>query len=213
MPVEIAERPDVEGPEQSALWTLNFGPQHPATHTTLRLIITLDGETVVKAIPDIGYLHSGFEKLGEDHDYNQWLTVVDRMNYISPFYNELAWLNSVEKLMGLELTPRCKVIRTMLGEPPPSILGRSPHSCTPSTSARKSTRFSRPRRGSVSIRPTPASAACSTISTTRSSPRSATSSRASGRSTPISFASLTAIASSSTALRASACCRRRRPST
>jgi NADH-quinone oxidoreductase subunit D len=82
----------------------------------LRLIVTLDGETVIKAVPDIGYLHSGFEKLGEDHDYNQWLTVVDRMNYISPFYNELAWLHSVEKLMGLELTPRCKYIRTMLGE-------------------------------------------------------------------------------------------------
>ena len=55
-----------EGPETDYLWTLNFGPQHPATHTTLRLILTLDGETVVKAVPDIGFLHSGFEKLGED---------------------------------------------------------------------------------------------------------------------------------------------------
>src|SRR5438309_941184 len=115
MPLEaLATLP--AGPEKDYLWTLNFGPQHPATHTTLRLIVTLDGETVVKAVPDIGYLHSGFEKLGEDHDFNQYLTVVDRMNYISPFYNELAWLASVEKLLGLELTPRCKYIRVMLGE-------------------------------------------------------------------------------------------------
>lgn len=95
---------------------MNFGPQHPATHTTLRLILTLDGERVVKAVPDIGYLHSGFEKLGEDLDYNQYVTIVDRMNYISPLANEIAWHHAVEKLMGIELTPRCKYIRTILGE-------------------------------------------------------------------------------------------------
>jgi NADH-quinone oxidoreductase subunit D len=105
-----------EGPEKDYLWTLNFGPQHPATHTTLRLILTLDGETVIKAVPDIGYLHSGFEKLGEDLDFNQYVTIVDRMNYISPIANEIAWHNSVEKLLGIELTPRCKYIRTILGE-------------------------------------------------------------------------------------------------
>src|SRR5436309_15933565 len=105
-----------EGPEKDYLWTLNFGPQHPATHTTLRLILTLDGETVVKAVPDIGFLHSGFEKLGEDLDYNQYVTIVDRMNYISPIYNEVAWFHSVEKLMGIELTPRCKYIRVIMGE-------------------------------------------------------------------------------------------------
>src|SRR5271169_6301204 len=97
-----------EGPETDYLWTLNFGPQHPATHTTLRLILTLDGETVVKAVPDIGFPHSGFEKLGEDLDYNQYVTIVDRMNYISPV--------AVEKLMGIELTPRCKYLRTLLAE-------------------------------------------------------------------------------------------------
>jgi NADH-quinone oxidoreductase subunit D len=105
-----------EGPEKDYLWTLNFGPQHPATHTTLRLILTLDGETVIKAVPDIGYLHSGFEKLGEDLDFNQYVTIVDRMNYISPIANEIAWHHSIEKLMGIELTPRCKYIRTILGE-------------------------------------------------------------------------------------------------
>src|SRR5271169_2841763 len=105
-----------EGPESEYLWTLNFGPQHPATHTTLRLILTLDGETVVKAVPDIGYLHSGFEKLGEDLDFNQYVTVVDRMNYISPTANEVAWHHAVEKLMGIELTPRCKYLRVILAE-------------------------------------------------------------------------------------------------
>src|SRR5271167_2678735 len=102
--------------DQEYLWTLNFGPQHPATHTTLRLILTLDGETVVKAVPDIGYLHSGFEKLGEDLDYNQYVTVVDRMNYISPVANEIAWHHVVEKLLDIELTPRAKYIRTIFAE-------------------------------------------------------------------------------------------------
>ena len=111
-PIDEAE----EAPDKEYLYTLNFGPQHPATHTTLRLILTLDGETIVKCVPDIGYLHSGFEKLGEDLDYNQYVTVVDRMNYISPIYNEIAWFNAVEKLMGIELTPRCKYIRTIIGE-------------------------------------------------------------------------------------------------
>src|SRR5262249_52071807 len=89
---------------------------HPATHTTLRLILTLDGETVIKAVPDIGYLHSGFEKLGEHLDYNQYVTIVDRMNYISPVANEVSWFEAVEKLLGIELTPRCKYIRTIFAE-------------------------------------------------------------------------------------------------
>lgn len=116
MPLEMVEAGAVEGSEKEFLWTLNFGPQHPATHTTLRLILTVDGETVVKAVPDIGYLHSGFEKLGEDLDFNQYVTIVDRMNYISPVANEIAWHHSVEKLLGIELTPRCKYIRTIFAE-------------------------------------------------------------------------------------------------
>jgi NADH-quinone oxidoreductase subunit D len=98
------------------VWTLNFGPQHPATHTTLRLVLLLDGERVVDAVPDIGYLHSGFEKIGEHLNYNQYVTVTDRMNYISPMANNIAWHGAVEKLMGLELTPRCKYLRTILAE-------------------------------------------------------------------------------------------------
>src|SRR3982751_1743941 len=118
MPLEQlpAYAPEADSDEQDFLWTLNFGPQHPATHTTLRLILTLDGEKVVKAVPDIGFLHSGFEKLGEDLDFNQYVTIVDRMNYISPIYNELAWFHAVEKLMGLEITRRCQYIRVIMGE-------------------------------------------------------------------------------------------------
>jgi len=97
-------------------WTLNFGPQHPATHTTLRIVLKLDGERVVDAMPDIGYLHSGFEKIGEHLDYNQYVTVTDRMNYISPLANNVAWHEAVEKLLGLELPPRCQYIRTILCE-------------------------------------------------------------------------------------------------
>ncbi len=111
---------DVELPSDAAsqdyLWTLNFGPQHPATHTTLRLVLKLDGERVVDAVPDIGYLHSGFEKIGESLDYNQYVTVTDRMNYISPLANNVAWHSAVEGLIGLELTPRCKYIRTIICE-------------------------------------------------------------------------------------------------
>jgi NADH-quinone oxidoreductase subunit D len=116
MPLEMIERSSPESAESEYLYTLNFGPQHPATHTTLRLILTLDGETIVKAVPDIGYLHSGFEKLGEELDYNQYVTIVDRMNYISPLANEIAWHHAAEKLFGIELTPRCKYLRTIFAE-------------------------------------------------------------------------------------------------
>ncbi len=110
---------DLEAEEQDATratWTLNFGPQHPATHTTLRLILELDGERIVKATPDIGYLHSGFEKLGEHLTFNQYVTIVDRKNYISPPMNEVAWFHAVEKLLEVELTPRCQYIRVIISE-------------------------------------------------------------------------------------------------
>lgn len=111
-------RPDfaADAREEDYLWTLNFGPQHPATHTTLRIVLKLDGERVVDAIPDIGYLHSGFEKIGEHLDYNQYVTVTDRMNYISPMANNVAWHHAVETLLGIELTPRCKYIRVIISE-------------------------------------------------------------------------------------------------
>lgn len=118
MPVEMLPQVDegVAGADREFLYTLNFGPQHPATHTTLRLILTLDGETIVQCVPDIGFLHSGFEKLGEDLDFNQYVTIVDRMNYISPFANEVSWHHAVEKLLGIEVTKRCAYLRTILAE-------------------------------------------------------------------------------------------------
>jgi len=118
MPLQPASTLDelVQADERDYLWTLNFGPQHPATHTTLRLVLKLEGERVVDAIPDIGYLHSGFEKIGESLNYNQYVTVTDRMNYISPLANNVAWHGAVEKLLGLEITPRCKYIRTIIAE-------------------------------------------------------------------------------------------------
>jgi NADH-quinone oxidoreductase subunit D len=117
MPLQLADAMTLpEGTDQEYLWTLNFGPQHPATHTTLRLILTLDGEMIVKAVADIGFLHSGFEKLGEHLDFNQYATIVDRMNYISPVANEISWFHAVEKLLDIELTPRCKYLRTIFAE-------------------------------------------------------------------------------------------------
>lgn len=98
------------------LWTLNFGPQHPATHTTFRLVLELDGETIVACTPHIGYLHSGFEKLGEHLDYNQYVVVTDRMNYVSPMANNIAWHTACETLFGIQITPRCKAIRTIIAE-------------------------------------------------------------------------------------------------
>lgn len=116
MPLDLKDFTADEIGRREGLWTLNFGPQHPATHTTLRLLLTLDGESIVSAEPDIGFLHSGFEKLAEALDYNQYVTIVDRMNYISPMANEIAWHHAVEGLFGIELTPRCKYIRTIFAE-------------------------------------------------------------------------------------------------
>jgi NADH-quinone oxidoreductase subunit D len=118
MPLTLSELAEDQASDgvQPYLWTMNFGPQHPATHTTLRLLLKLDGERVADAIPDIGFLHSGFEKLGESLDYNQYVTVTDRMNYISPMANNVAWHMAVEKLLGIQITPRCSYIRTIVCE-------------------------------------------------------------------------------------------------
>src|SRR5271166_2549820 len=116
MSANLLDEPGTEAEAKQAIWTLNFGPQQPATHTTLRLILELDGERIVKATPDIGYLHSGFEKLGEHLNFNQYVTIVDRKNYISPPMNEVSWHHAVEKLLDIELTPRCKYLRTIMAE-------------------------------------------------------------------------------------------------
>jgi len=106
---------DHEDPEGDR-WVLNFGPAHPATHGTLRTVVILDGERIVRAVPHIGYLHSGFEKLGEHLNYNQFVTITSRMNYLSPVSNNIAWHHAVEKLFDIEITPRCKVLRTIMAE-------------------------------------------------------------------------------------------------
>ena len=95
---------------------LNFGPQHPATHGTLRIVLELDGETVLKATPHLGYLHTGFEKLGEHLDYNQFIVVTDRMNYLSPLSNNFGYVLAVEKLLGIRVTKRCEYVRVILAE-------------------------------------------------------------------------------------------------
>lgn len=110
------EQTDSRTIEQEYRWTLNFGPQHPATHTTLRILLEIEGEKVIRATPDIGYLHSGFEKIGEHLNYNQYVAVTDRMNYISPLANNIAWHHAVESLMGLEIPKRCQYVRTILSE-------------------------------------------------------------------------------------------------
>ncbi|MCG3178695.1 MAG: NADH-quinone oxidoreductase subunit 4 [Phycisphaerae bacterium] len=97
-------------------WVLNFGPQHPATHTTLQLVLELDGEVVVGCTPHIGYLHSGFEKQGEHLNYNQYVVITDRMNYLSPMANNLAWHYAVEKLFGVVPPRRCQYIRVLMAE-------------------------------------------------------------------------------------------------
>ncbi len=118
MPLTLSELADDQAQDggQPYLWTMNFGPQHPATHTTLRLVLKLDGERVADAIPDIGFLHSGFEKIGESLDFNQYVTVTDRMNYISPMSNNVAWHMAVENLLGIDVTPRCSYIRVIVCE-------------------------------------------------------------------------------------------------
>ncbi len=96
--------------------TLNMGPQHPSTHGVLRLVLELDGEVVVRCVPHIGYLHTGMEKTMEDKRYQQALTVTDRMDYLAPMSNNLAFVLSVEKLLGIEATERARIIRVMMAE-------------------------------------------------------------------------------------------------
>ena len=95
---------------------LNMGPQHPSTHGVLRVLLELDGETVVKAVPDLGYLHTGIEKSCEDKTYSQVITLTDRMDYLSPLGNNLVYCLAVEKLLGLEIPKRAQYIRVMMVE-------------------------------------------------------------------------------------------------
>jgi NADH-quinone oxidoreductase subunit D len=101
---------------QAKTMVLNMGPQHPSTHGVLRILLELDGETVVKAVPDCGYLHTGIEKSCEDKTYSQAITLTDRMDYLNPLGNNLVYCMAVEKLLDLEVPKRAQYIRVMMVE-------------------------------------------------------------------------------------------------
>jgi NADH-quinone oxidoreductase subunit D len=107
-----AIEPDLAGDHM----LINIGPQHPATHGVLRLVLELDGETVVRCIPHIGYLHCGFEKSGEYRQYNQIIPYTDREDYLNSPGNNVAFALGAERLFGVEITERCKVLRVILCE-------------------------------------------------------------------------------------------------
>ncbi|CUS03664.2 NADH-quinone oxidoreductase subunit D [Candidatus Promineifilum breve] len=95
---------------------LSMGPQHPSTHGVLRLLVELDGETVVNMAPDIGFLHTGIEKNMESKTFTKALVMTDRMDYLSPMTNNMVYIMAVEKLLGIEITPRAQTIRLILAE-------------------------------------------------------------------------------------------------
>jgi NADH-quinone oxidoreductase subunit D len=95
---------------------LNVGPSHPAMHGVIRILAELDGETLVKASIEIGYLHRGFEKSCENGNYTQSIPYTDRLNYVSPLINNFGYCEAVEKLMGIEITERCKYVRVIMSE-------------------------------------------------------------------------------------------------
>ena len=94
----------------------HMGPQHPSTHGVLHVELTVDGETVVDCRPSIGFLHTGMEKLAESKLYYQVTPITDRMDYLSPMTNNMAWCLSVEKLLGIEVPPRAQIVRVLLAE-------------------------------------------------------------------------------------------------
>ena len=95
---------------------INMGPQHPSTHGVLRLVLELDGEQVVDCVPDVGYLHRGMEKLAETKGYHRFIPYTDRMDYMNPMGNNTAYCMAVEKLLGIDCTPRAQVLRMILCE-------------------------------------------------------------------------------------------------
>src|SRR5262245_34888653 len=98
------------------LMTVNMGPSHPSTHGVLRLVLTLDGERVVKAVPVMGYLHRGMEKIAENKTYTQFIPYTDRLDYLAPLSNNVAFALAVEKLVGVTVPPRCQFIRVLVCE-------------------------------------------------------------------------------------------------
>jgi len=95
---------------------INMGPQHPATHGVLRLLVRLDGETVVAAVPELGYLHRGYEKIAENGTYHEFIPHTDRLDYLSPISNNVAYVLAIEKLCGMDVPRRAQFIRVMVSE-------------------------------------------------------------------------------------------------
>src|SRR5580700_3774707 len=112
----ITPQPEADTKAGPRRMTLNMGPQHPSTHGVLRLQLELDGETIVSAQPDIGYLHTGIEKEFEVKNYQQGVTLTDRIDYLAPLSNNLCYCLAVEKLLGLEIPPLAQWTRVMLTE-------------------------------------------------------------------------------------------------
>ena len=111
----ILEAPQAEATEGQHM-VLNMGPQHPATHGVLRLVLEIDGETVVRLYPEIGYLHTGIEKTCEAKFYHQVIPLTDRIDYLAPMINNLCYSLAVEKLLDLEIPPKAQWMRVMLSE-------------------------------------------------------------------------------------------------
>jgi NADH-quinone oxidoreductase subunit D len=114
--VALEPMPAMEPELEAEHMLINIGPQHPATHGVLRLVLELDGETVVRCIPHVGYLHCGFEKIGEYRQYNQIIPWTDREDYLNSMGNNVAFALGAERLFGIEITERCKVLRVIAME-------------------------------------------------------------------------------------------------
>jgi len=106
----------VSEPDQDSTLVLNMGPQHPSTHGVLRLVLEIDGETVVRVKPEIGFLHTGIEKTCEAKFYQQVVPLTDRIDYLCPLTNNLAYCLAVEKLLGLEIPPKAQWMRVLMNE-------------------------------------------------------------------------------------------------
>jgi NADH-quinone oxidoreductase subunit D len=156
---------DDAGELQGEKMVLNMGPSHPSTHGVLRIVLELDGEIITKATPDVGYLHRGDEKIAENMTWNQFIPYTDRLDYLAPLANNVAYALAVEKLLGIEkqLPPRCQYIRVIccemarisahllgLGAFAMDIGALTRSSCTRSPNGRRFTRSSSglPARGS-----------------------------------------------------------------
>src|SRR5579864_1868954 len=114
----IEDSQHLEDGQRVDTMTINMGPQHPSTHGVLRLILTIEGETVIKAVPDIGFLHTGIEKTAESKTYHQALVVTDRMDYLAPLNNNLGYALAVERLLGIEdeINDKINYVRVILAE-------------------------------------------------------------------------------------------------